>query len=352
VNRKQKRFPDASRSGNRRMITTSRDFQKARQRGALGVRLRETIASFQGIVTTIRAKEEIGPTPAINDGTPSADFAIDLDYALRAIGPLFQSEHLPMEEVTRDEEGLVLFFPLKAERFAVHLCATRRDPEREDLEPAPALLANVCRQYKAIPLQLRVNLTTRDDRTISHCFGEEAFRKALHMPQGRWTRHLLGGVPAKEWLARAGRLSTLGIREVKGRWPYARIDGRQVVLPKDQHWCIDNPPLHPGELCRSVNTDDSCSLFTCECSEPLCGGIECGVLVAHEDGLVVWRSPERPTVPLAVFSRRQYRKVVLAAMKNLLKDLPKHSGLNWAMATSATRLHGALDAAKAGKSWF
>ena len=336
--------------GHRRWFTTIKAFQNVLKPAALNALLRENLKISLSLPGLIRALSEMEITSTIeNNPSQNVSFATGLDHALWAIDPLFSSEHLTLEEVARGEDGLVLLLPIGAERFAIHLSVTRWDPERDDLEPAPALLAELCLHFKAIPLQLRVNLTPDGEGTSHRCFGEEAFRIALRTPVGNWKRHLLGDVPAMDWLNRAGRLSTLRIQEVKGGWPYAILDGKAIRLPQEKHWCMDNPPLDPGELCRSVHMDDECWLFTCECSVPYCGGIHAGVLVAHEDGLVVWRSPEYPEVPLAIFSERHYRKVVFAAMKRLLEDPPAFSGLNWTQATSAVNLCSALAAAKASR---
>ena len=101
-----------------------------------------------------------------------------------------------------------------------------------------------------------------------------------------------------------------------------------------------------------MTTDDECWIFTCECSEPYCGGIYSGILVAHDQGLVVWRSPEFPEVALAVFEQQPYRKASLSAVKVLLQNPPPNPGLNWTMGTSPKWLRKALEDAQAGRKWW
>jgi len=281
--------------------------------------------------------------PSTLEGPP---FPSDLDHALWAISYLFEQQGLPLEEVARDGEGLVLFVNARGGALAVHLRATRWDPKGTGLGPVPALLTEMTRQYAAVPLQLRVNLKTFRERAWPTCFGEEAFRAALCAEPKRWQRPM-----DDAWLERAGGLSTLKIRIVRRGWPYALINGKPVSLPKHLHWSIDDPPLDPGELCRSVTSDGECMLFTCECSEPLCGGIEAAVQVDHDGGLVVWRNPEAPALPLGVFEASQYRKVIFAALETLLVNPPKYSGLNWGMAISPENLGKRLARAKAGEQW-
>jgi len=162
----------------------------------------------------------------------------------------------------------------------------------------------------------------------------------------------LGGVAAREWLARAGHLATLQIRAVEGGWPYAVVDGGPLRLVKRHRWSTDDPPVDPGALCRSVTTDDECWIFTCECSDRYCGGIHSGILVAHDQGLVVWRSPEFPEVPLAVFGQQPYREAALAGMAALLRNPPRSGGLDWTTGTSPEWLRKALEDALAGRHWW
>jgi len=167
-----------------------------------------------------------------------------------------------------------------------------------------------------------------------------------------WKQHILGNKDAGTWLERAGGLSTLRIRLVDGGWPYALINGKPLKYPTLTEWRAEDPPLHPSELCRSVTTDDECWLFTCECSVAYCGGIQSGILVGHDGGLIIWRCRDAPNMPLAVFDEKQYRKTVLLAMKRLLRNPPQYSGLNWTMGVGPKYLRSALNRARAGKRWF
>jgi len=180
----------------------------------------------------------------------------------------------------------------------------------------------------------------------------EALLQELRSNLGEWKRHILGNQRARFWLERAGGLSTLLIREVDGGWPYADVNGKPLEFPKLDQWRSEDPPVNPGELCRSVTTDDECWLFTCECSVHACGGINSGILVAHDEGLTIWRSPECPDVPLAVFDQQHYRDVIISSVKILLREPLPDSGLAWTMGVSPKYLRSALNRATAGKSWF
>jgi len=290
--------------------------------------------------------------PCLETARKTGSWQSVLDHGLRAIEALLRSEHLPLEAVVRDEEGLAMVFTLGGDPFATYLRVSRRLEDEETAGTVPALLARACREWAAEPLSLRMDLIIDGEGTVRACHGEGAFRMALRADQARWKRHLLGGVAAREWLARAGHLATLQIRAVEGGWPYAVVDGGPLRLVKRHRWSTDDPPVDPGALCRSVTTDDECWIFTCECSDRYCGGIHSGILVAHDQGLVVWRSPEFPEVPLAVFGQQPYREAALAAMAALLRNPPRSGGLDWTTGTSPEWLRKALEDALAGRHWW
>ena len=155
--------------------------------------------------------------------------------------------------------------------YALHLCVTRWPSERKGFGPIPTLLARVCVEQGARPLQIRVNLRETVDGVFYDYFGLEAFTQEIHTNHGRWRNHLLLGVAATEWLARAGGVSTFGI-DLKDGCPRVKVGGHVLTLPLGNGRFIENPLVDPIELCRSVMTDDECWIFTCGCGEPGCAG--------------------------------------------------------------------------------
>ena len=188
-------------------------------------------------------------------------------------------------------------------------------------------------------------------RSKSQFPGEEApIPEGLCADPARWKAYMLGGVPARTWLKRVGTLSSLRILVLPDGWPYARVNGAPLKYPELEGWRTEDPPLDPGELCRSVNTDDECWLFTCECGVHSCGGVESPVRVAHEEGLTVWRCPEHPLEPLAVFDQKDYRRVILRTVKDLLQDPISSGGMAWSQSVNPEYVRRALGWARAGKS--
>ncbi len=175
--------------------------------------------------------------------------------------------------------------------------------------------------------------------------------EGLRADPAGWKAYMLGGVPAHTWLERAGLLSSLRVLVLPEGWPYARVNGAPLKYPELEGWRMEDPPLDPGELCRSVNTDDECWLFTCECGVQICGGVEGPLRVAHDEGLTVWICPENPLEPLAVFDQKQYRRAILKTVNNLLQvPIPK-GGMAWTQSVNPEFVRRALDWARAGKCW-
>lgn len=280
----------------------------------------------------------------------SPPFPSDLDHALWVVEWLFHSEGIRPQVITRKAEGALLAFTFGGDRFVTHVGVTRRTEPRAGLPLAPEELTEACREHHAIPLRLHVDLEAEDDHRLHTCHGESAFRAALRQDADRWKRHMLGGLDIQEWVSRAGGISSLAICTADSNWPYASVDGEPPRLPHEETWNHTNPPIDPWALCRSVTTDDECWLFTCECGERGCAGINFGILVAHSQGLVLWRSRERPEIPIAVFEARPYRRVVLRAMKALLRTTAFTSSLNWTQSVRPRSLRRAIRMARKGWS--
>lgn len=161
---------------------------------------------------------------------------------------------------------------------------------------------------------------------------------------------LLMRVEAEEWLARAGGISSFGI-EWRHGCPKVSVNGRPMVLPKDDGSLQEFPTVDPVELCRSVSTNDECWIFTCGCGFPECAGIRSGIVVLHMGPYTIWISAERPDVPLGVFSKWRYRRSVLAAARSLLRASKGEIVECGVHDLKRKRLKQALGLAERGISW-
>lgn len=80
---------------------------------------------------------------------------------------------------------------------------------------------------------------------------------------------------------------------------------------------INGSPFHPElvldvfKLAESCQSSDELFIFTCECSEPMCAGIDYGIHVEHLPDAVVWRFIE----PLSYRNYRDLRDEEWEAMK-------------------------------------
>lgn len=278
---------------------------------------------------------------------PPLDPEEDMERALKSVRDHLDDLQTPVRVIERVEGYLMLGFTFAGEPCVAQLSVSRKgDPGKPDVAMLPRLL-ELAGRCGAHPIQVHAELRFSGDFSFADLSGLPEFIDSIHRDPDRWKRHMLGNVPARTWLERAGRVSEIGFRVVRDGWPYLLVDGHPLELPKVNCWQREDPPLDPWELCESVTKNNECLLFTCECSERECGAIYGGVLVAHDRGLTVWRCPDQPDVPLVVFDRRQYRKAILALAKRLIRHAPKGSGLNWTMGGSPRDLYRAMNRARA-----
>lgn len=275
----------------------------------------------------------------------------DFHEGLEAFRWKFLRLHLHWEVVAQDSEGVVIIFAMGGDAFATYLRVTRGGEVGDDQGPVPDVLLKCCREHAALPLQLHVALPVPgEQRTWALFGGGEAFQKILLESPERWRRHMLGEVDVAAWIQRHGGPSDLQIRTRHG-WPYALIDGEPLKVDGVGAFPLDDPPLYPAELCRSVTASDECWILTCECSVPACQGIHSGLLVVHQGDFTLWRSPGHPENPLAIFDRKRYGRTVLDAVRRLLKRVPQYTSLNWTAQIDPKSLRICLSRARWEMGW-
>ena len=73
-----------------------------------------------------------------------------------------------------------------------------------------------------------------------------------------------------------------------------------------------------SSLLASTHGSDTYDIFNCDCGSIGCAGIQCGVDVVNEDGLVVWCMRGSHPRRLLVFDREQYRREIIAQVRTAL----------------------------------
>lgn len=276
-----------------------------------------------------RPRKGLGPEPSWGSEA-------GLQLALKSIQEWLGQFQMQADVLEQKEGFLILGIPFAGETWTAHLSASWSVPGESNR-------SKDWEAWRGGPIPVHVLLErSAETGLISRVQGLPEFIDALKHDRMRWKRHMLGNTPARIWLERLGHVSELGFHIIEDGWPYLRVDGRPMKLPDVACWRKDDPPIDPWELCRSVIVDDEWELFTCECSVRDCGRIYRGVLVAHEDGLVLWRCPERPEEAMAIFSQRQYRRAVRTVVRHLLRTAPTWSGMNWTMQVTPRNLRRAL----------
>ena len=124
-----------------------------------------------------------------------------------------------------------LRIPFAGESHAACLTVTRCNarafhqlaiPSSPSLDPDKA--------FPAEPIQLQAFLTGKGPRERCEVHGLAGFIAWAQGSPARWKRQMLGCIPARTWLKRAGHLSRLGLKVVPQGWPYLRMDGHPPRL--------------------------------------------------------------------------------------------------------------------------
>ncbi|WP_148300386.1 ankyrin repeat domain-containing protein [Holophaga foetida] len=274
---------------------------------------------------------------------------IEMDRFIEFVQGLFEKLMVKVVDVVREGDNAIVLARIAGEPLAALLDLTRNMLRPCEKEPIPDNLIGTCRGLGVRPYLLDACLAY-DKGTTDWVFrGDEALVQAIHGDRLRWQRHLLDGISAEDWVRQAGHISTLRVRRV-GCALSIEIDGLPISVPREGLPALESPIVDPLELCRSAVTDDECWIFTCSCGSPGCDGFWSGILVVHQGRHTIWRSIEQPDAPLAIFPRWHYRRTVLKAVRDLLRNGPPHIGPSWG--PQRPRLEKAYRLARTGQGWF
>ena len=277
---------------------------------------------------------------------PPPDPAADRERALQEVLRHFNELHAQVNMIEHVPGAILLGFTFAGEPCIAQISASRTG-DRQSRAALPSARQQVLAEAaQARQIRVHVHFGVHEGYHFTHIHGLFEYFDSVRRNRAIWRPHMLGGIPAHTWLQRAGHVSEIGFRVVEDGWPYLLADSEPLHLPRVECWQRRNPPLDPCELCRSATRADECWIFTCECSVRDCGTIYRGVLVAHDEGLTVWRCPDQPDVPLFVFDQLQYRKAILALAKRLIRHAPAFSGLNWTAGVSPRELYRAMGRAR------
>jgi hypothetical protein len=221
------------------------------------------------------------------------------------------------EPVLQKGEHALLVAHLGDAPLAIHVAITKKKQDRPGLGPIPGFVQDACEARDIHPLQIRANLTYDKGITNFVIHGCRDLIRHIQRDRNRWQAHLLGGICMDDWAARLRRVSALQVVPQGGRLKLL-VDGKPIVLPVGEDRNLEGPPVDLLELCRSTSTDGEFWIFTCGCGVPECNGIHSGIQVIHQGSFTLWRTRERPDLPLAIFRRWQYRRTILRSIRALL----------------------------------
>jgi len=210
--------------------------------------------------------------------------------------------------------------------------------------PMPGILIDQARIYGAQPHVVRVHFAREDDRIRIEYFGHEELEHELKSSEW-WRRKLSHGRTARDCLRLVGGCKSrleVSVKQTLAGTPLPPVQETPEELLLRAMF-KEEPPMtatHDAiELALSVDPDPRTSLggfisitallesthlngesyiFTCSCGYPECTGIDAGVNVIHEDGLVVWRMRGSHPRRLLVFDQEQYRLEILTKVRQAL----------------------------------
>ena len=270
-----------------------------------------------------------------------------LDAIQEVLGKLRIGFHLHWQ----DDGETILVASIAGSRLAIYVGFSSLKAELAQSRPMSSRAWSICQELGLNLHQIRVFRDYHSGNADYLFQGVDSLVNDVRGNRVRWQAHLLGGVRGCEWAARLGSFSDLRLNTVGGRLRL-RIDGEFVRLPIGDEGFLQDPPVDVLELCRSACTDDECWIFTCGCGVPECNGIYSGIQVAHQDGFTIWRSPETPEVPLAVFRRWQYRRVVLQSVRALLRQRAGDRFARSEFIKQRRRLEWAYRRTREAQPWF
>jgi hypothetical protein len=104
----------------------------------------------------------------------------------------------------------------------------------------------------------------------------------------------------------------------------------RLQIDPDPRTRTDHASICLESLLASTWLNDEFYIFNCDCGSPGCAGINAGVNVVHEDGLVVWAMRGSKPRRIVVFDHAQYRWEIFTQVRtalSLLKALGPESFL-------------------------
>jgi len=217
--------------------------------------------------------------------------------------------------VDRFDCNSFLYGELGQKRFLVYVRITLDDEKEEGVGPIPSILIDAACQIEAEPHLIRVHMREVGKGIAFSYFGYEEFIQSVLSNSEEWNARLIAPKTFADFFRFLnGKISQIRLDvDYSATALYEENTANRCVALK---LAVDgNEPyagtIDPGELLSSTVQGDEYEIFTCSCGHAGCARIWKGVIVAHQDTLVLWKAYHAKGRKIFLFDKEEYRSEIL-----------------------------------------
>ena len=233
----------------------------------------------------------------------------------------------------------LIYGELGRKKFIVYVRITLEEETEEGTGPIPPVLMDAASELGAEPHLIRVHMREVGQGVGFDYYGYEEFIQSVLSNAAEWNSKLIEPKSFSDYVRiLKGRISNIEIAldiETGFERDKAEIDssedvrllrktfGEDEINPeraKETYVSLKlkidgNEPysgtIDPGELIRSTIQGDEYEIFTCSCGVAGCAGIWRGVVVVHQDNLILWKAFFAKGRKVFLFDKEQYKAEIL-----------------------------------------
>ncbi len=221
-------------------------------------------------------------------------------------------------------------------RFLIFVRMTTDDEVEDGTGPLPGVLFDAAAEMDAEPHVVRVHMRHVGQGIGFAYFGHDEFVRHVRSFADEWNARLIAPKTFADFhRLLGGRISRLQLDLVEETDGNTEAMSLKLLIDGMEPY---QGTICPGSLLRSTVESDEHEIFTCSCGVAGCAGIERGVVVARNDGLVLWKAFHARGRRIFLFHDDQYRTEILEKCRRLIefakggenRDVtPYHGSLNY-----------------------
>lgn len=265
--------------------------------------------------------------------------AADAELVLMSCGGPFCRCRIKPQVLEGFPSPALVYGDMGRQKHLVYVRVTHDEAEEVGTGPMPLVLIDKANELGAVPHVTRINLSRTGDGVAFKYWGVDELEAELKADTEAWNDILLRGRSMDDYV----RLTKGKVNKLNIALDLSRIERSE---PRDEHdWNgvvmyglntvprveVDGQrlPLAAVDvlgLMRSTMASGEYWIPTCDCGEPGCAGIDRGVDVVHDKGLVLWRGYGLRPRRVFLFDRAQYREAVLKGAREFIELYRQHGG--------------------------